>query len=57
MYAVVKEKVTEIEVQTVNQNCVFSFGEEEMLTGVNWPSAEFNPMVAFVFCKRGGVLE
>ena len=57
MYAVVKEKVAEIEVQAVTRNCVFFFGEEEMLTGVNWPSAEFNSLVAFIFLKRGGVLE
>jgi hypothetical protein len=57
MYAVVKEKVAEIEVQAVTRNCVFFFEEEEMLTGVNWPFAEFNSLVAFIFLKRGGVLE
>jgi hypothetical protein len=57
MYAVGKERVTETEVQAVTRNCVFFFGEEERLTGVNWFSAESNPLIAFVFLKRGGVLE
>jgi hypothetical protein len=42
-----KERVTETEVQAVTQNCVFFFGEKERLTGVNWFSAEFNPLIAF----------
>ena len=57
MYAVVKEKVAEIEVQAVSQNWLFFFGEEKRLTGINWLSAEFNSMMAFVFLRRGGVLE
>ena len=57
MYAVVKESVTEIEVQTVTQNYVFFFSVEERLTGVNWLSVEFNPLIAFVFLKTGGVIE
>ena len=57
MYAVVKEKVVDIEVQAVTQNWFFFFRVEERLTGVNWFSAEFNPLKAFVFLRRGGVLE
>ena len=57
MYAVVKERVTEIEVQTVTQNYVFFFSVEERLTGVNWLSVELNPLIAFVFLKTGGVVE
>ena len=57
MYAVVKESVTEIEVQTVTQNYVFFFSVEERLTGVNRLSVEFNPLIAFVFLKTGGVVE
>jgi hypothetical protein len=57
MHAVAKERVTKIEVQAATRNCAFFFGKEERLTGVNWLSAEFNPLIAFVFLKRGGILE
>jgi hypothetical protein len=56
MYAMAKD-VTEIDFQTVTRSCFFFFREEERLTGVNWSSAEFNLLIAFVFLKRGGVLE
>jgi hypothetical protein len=57
MYAVVKDRVTEIDVQAAARNCVFFFGDAERLTGVNWLSAEFNPFITFIFLQRGGVLE
>ena len=49
--------MTEIEVQAATQNWVFFFRVDERLTGVNWFSAEFNPLIAFVLIKAGGVLE
>lgn len=49
--------MTEIEVQAATRNYAFFFGVEERLTGVNWPSAEFNPPIAFVFLKSGGVFK
>ncbi|HEX7482309.1 MAG TPA: hypothetical protein VF350_02435 [Candidatus Bathyarchaeia archaeon] len=49
--------MVDIEVQAVTQNWFFFFRVEERLTGVNWFSAEFNPLKAFVFLRRGGVLE
>jgi hypothetical protein len=46
-----------IGVQVANRNYVFFFRAEERLTGVNWRFAEFNPLIAFVFFKAGGVFE
>ena len=57
MYAVVKRSVTEMEFQAATRNYVFFFGEEERLTGVNWLSANFNPLITFVFLKRGDVFK
>jgi hypothetical protein len=57
MYAVVKKSVTEIEVQAATRNYVFFFAVDERLTGVNWSSDDFNPLIAFVFVKSGGVFE
>jgi len=57
MHVVTKETETKIEVQAATRNCAFFFGEEERLTGGNWLSAGFNPLVIFLFLKRGGILE
>jgi hypothetical protein len=57
MYAVVKESVTEIEVQEATRNYVFFFRVEERLTGVNCLSTELNPLIAFIFLKAGGFFE
>jgi hypothetical protein len=43
--------------QAANRNYVFFFRAEERLTGGSWLFAEFNPLIAFVFLKSGGVIE
>ena len=52
-----KRKVTKIELKAATGNSIFFLGEEETITGVSCLSDEFNSPLAFVFLKRGGILE
>jgi hypothetical protein len=46
-----------IEAQSAVQNDVFFFRAKEILTESNCSSTEFNPLLVFVFLKRGNILK